>query len=312
MEPVRGSNGLERALLLRHSQKIKIAIATKGRRDILRDVLLWLNHQTRLPDAVLICPAGQEDVDLDSLSSLKYTCEIINSTMTGLTNQRNQILQCIEPEDIVLFIDDDFVPEITYLENCISYFDSDSSAVMLTGSVIADGAQSQGIAFQDAIRMVQDPNAQKMDKVEPIHNGYGCNMAFRAGPVLDNGIRFDERLPLYGWLEDVDFSRQLARFGRVMLVKRCRGVHLGTKVGRISGLRFGYSQVANPLYLANKGTLSYPRALTLMSKNLAANLVKTLRPEPWVDRKGRAIGNVLAFRDLCLGSLGPEKIEQLR
>ena len=47
----------------------------------------------------------------------------------------------------------------------------------------------------------------------PTFSGYGCNMAVRLAPMREHGLRFDERLPLYGWQEDVDLSRRLAAFG---------------------------------------------------------------------------------------------------
>jgi hypothetical protein len=118
-------------------------------------------------------------------------------------------------------------------------------------------------------------------------------------------------LPLYGWLEDVDFSRQLARFGRVVSTDATRGVHLGVKQGRQRGVKLGYSQVANPLYLIGKGTMSPRRALTLIARNLAANTVRSLRAEPWVDRRGRLIGNVRAMLDLVTGRLDPRRIQAL-
>jgi hypothetical protein len=64
--------------------------------------------------------------------------------------------------------------------------------------------------------------------------------------------RFDERLPLYGWLEDVDFGGQLAGIGRIDKLTAARGVHLGIKQGRQSAVRLGYSQIANPTYLSRK------------------------------------------------------------
>jgi GT2 family glycosyltransferase len=67
-----------------------------------------------------------------------------------------------------------------------------------------------------------------------------------------NDVMFDERLPLYGWQEDVDLSRRLAAFGTVVKVPAARGVHLSVKLGRNSGVRLGYSQIANPLYLSFK------------------------------------------------------------
>jgi hypothetical protein len=44
-----------------------------------------------------------------------------------------------------------------------------------------------------------------------------------------------------------------------------------------------------------------------MACNLAANMVKTLRPEPFIDRGGRLSGNLKALGDLVTGRLRPEK-----
>jgi GT2 family glycosyltransferase len=77
-------------------------------------------------------------------------------------------------------------------------------------------------------------------------------MAVRVLPVHGNGLHFDENLPLYGWLEDVDFCRRLAPYGRIVRNARTAGVHLGSNSGRTSGVCYGYSQIANPLYLWRK------------------------------------------------------------
>ena len=134
-------------------------------------------------------------------------------------------------------------------------------------------------------------------------------MAVRLAPLRRNGLAFDERLPLYGWQEDVDLSRRLAPFGTVVRLSAAMGVHLGVKLGRGSGLRLGYSQVANPLYLAAKGE-GYPlaRAITHIAKNIAMNVARSPWPEPYVDRRGRLRGNALALRDLLRGRMNPERV----
>ncbi|MFN3636753.1 MAG: glycosyltransferase family 2 protein, partial [Rhizobium rhizophilum] len=124
-------------------------------------------------------------------------------------------------------------------------------------------------------------------------------------------LRFDEELPLYGWLEDVDFSRAASRFGRVVTSPQLRGVHLGTKIGRMSGVRLGYSQIANPIYLVAKHSMSWRHALNQMGRNLGSNLVKVWRPEPWVDRKGRLEGNARAILDFLLRRLSPQNIRSM-
>ena len=120
--------------------------------------------------------------------------------------------------------------------------------------------------------------------------------------------RFDEALPLYGWQEDIDFSAQLLPKGRIVASDAFHGVHRGVKAGRTSGVRFGYSQVANPVYLVLKGTMTPRKAVAILCNNVAANLVKMWRPEPWVDRKGRVKGNWLAFGDILRGRVRPRRI----
>ena len=131
-------------------------------------------------------------------------------------------------------------------------------------------------------------------------------MATRLAPMRAHDIRFDERLPLYGWQEDVDFSRRLAAHGTVVRLDAATGVHLGTKSGRTAGIRLGYSQVANPIYLTRK-RCGYPvkRALEHIAKNMASNVVRSPWPEPFVDRVGRLRGNLLALRDLATGRARP-------
>jgi len=103
----------------------------------------------------------------------------------------------------------------------------------------------------------------------------------------------------------------MAPYGRIVRSTRLLGVHLGTKRGRTSGVKFGYSQIANPIYMTRKGTLSPPRALCQMGRNLARNIARCLAPEPWIDRRGRLKGNMLALGDLALGCIDPRKILQL-
>ncbi len=128
---------------------------------------------------------------------------------------------------------------------------------------------------------------------------------FRLSALNGRNYRFDEMLPLYGWLEDVDFCRQMAHEGLIVQSNRLQGVHLGTKQGRSSGRRLGYSQVANPWYLMQKGSMTVSIGLRQVVRNLVANLYYSIKPEPWVDRRGRLIGNWWAIVDLFRGRIHP-------
>ena len=122
--------------------------------------------------------------------------------------------------------------------------------------------------------------------------------------------RFDERLPLHGWQEDVDFAARLP--GEAVHTDAFAGVHLGTPSGREAGARLGYAQIANPVYLMAKGTMRPGHALGLMARNLAANHLRAGWPEPWIDRAGRARGNRRALADLLRARLAPERMTQVQ
>src|SRR5580704_11363033 len=152
---------------------------------------------------------------------------------------------------------------------------------------------------------------QGEQRITPTFFAYGCNMCMRMAPIRQHDLRFDETLPLYGWYEDWDFSRQLAAFGSIVHISNACGVHLSTKVGRITGIRMGYAQVANPIYLARKGTFPWSHVFKFIVGPCLKNLVRSLAPEAHVDRLGRFCGNLAAFRDLLTGTLSPTQIVDL-
>ena len=121
--------------------------------------------------------------------------------------------------------------------------------------------------------------------------------------------RFDERLPLYAWLEDLDFSGQIS--GRQVVARGCGGVHLGSKGARVSGRRYGYSQIVNPVYLAQKGTCPAPFAAVLVLRALTSNLLRSPRNHPIFDYRGRLTGNLHALGDLLRRKAAPERILEL-
>jgi hypothetical protein len=292
--------------------QLAVGIATVRRPEMLRFVLDRLAQQTRPADRVIVCAPTAEDIDRGARDSGID----IRIGPRGLTRQRNAIMEAARGFDILVFFDDDFLPSSTYLAGIEQVFVAREDVVMATGRVISDGIIGPGLHIEAASRILQvDPATEAgIDGyvwLDEVANCYGCNMAVRMAAVRAHNCYFDERLPLYGWLEDVDFSRQLGRYGRIVKTSAAWGVHLGIKQGRQSGLRLGYSQIANPIYLCRKGTCPWPQALKLMTRNLGANCLRSLRPEPYVDRLGRARGNLKAFSDLVLGKLDPERILEL-
>ena len=289
--------------------RIAIGIATRGRAAILGDVLAELGQQTRQPDRILVCHVGPEDIE--GLPARFPAVEFLTAP-AGLPRQRNAIMDACGDCDAVLFLDDDFLPSPDHVAVTEQVFRAHPDCVVTTGTVLADGAKGPGIgvAVGRAILAADTPPADAL-AVHPHFNGYGCNMALRLAPLRAHGLRFDEQLPLYAWYEDLDLTRRLGAHGTILRLAGARGVHLGTKAGRVAGTRLGYSQVANAIYLARKGSYPWNRALRSAARNMAMNLVRSLAPEPWVDRRGRLRGNLIALADLLRGRMHPMRVMEL-
>jgi hypothetical protein len=286
---------------------IVLAIATRGRPGLLHGILAQVAMQTVRPSRVLVCCTAPEDIaGLDG-----HDADFIMSA-PGLPAQRNAILDQLGAANAVLFIDDDFLMAPRYIEATLRAMQSDPGVVVTTGDLIADGSKGPGFSPAEAQAMiVADGRMPPCDEVVLAPHGYGCNMAIRNDISRAHGVRFDERLPLYAWSEDMDFTHRLGRHGRIVKLLGARGVHLGVKQGRTSGHRLGYSQIANPIYLFQKGSYTLGRAARSVGRNVAANLVHSVRPEPWIDRRGRLLGNVRAVADIARGRLKPERILEL-
>ena len=299
---------------------IGIIIATAGRPQLIQPLLACLARQTRRPDWIVLAPARPGDLpDGAEVTAAAEGCEVIVvPCVVGLASQRNRGLDWLlnntemfeSEENIAVFFDDDFIARSDWLESATQVFEQHRDVVGLTGVLLGDGVKGAGLNHADADRLLsRQPHKPVAPESLRTATLYGCNMAIRASAARVN--RFDEMLPLYAWQEDFDYSQRIASGGRVVQTPTAVGVHLGVKGGRVSGRRFGYSQIANPYYLLAKGTMGPLKALRLVGGNLTSNLMKLLFPEPHIDRMGRLKGNVLGFRDLLTGRLDPRRIMQL-
>lgn len=298
--------------------KAYVVLATKGRPTDIPIILNLMKTQTMKPDHVVV--VGTSEGDLGNGRNVAAEDPSISfeiSKRPGLPIQRNvgieAILNVHGSEDNAFFIayfDDDYRPQSDWVEQACHAFES-KDIVGMTGWVLADGITGPGISEVDAKRYLSgelppEPHESRSHVGKSLESAYGCNMAFNGS--VSRTYRFDEHLPAYGWLEDRDYTGQALAQGRVMGVGACKGVHLGTKSGRVSGVKFGYSQIANPVFLARKGTMKWWHSGRMMGRNILANHAKTLRPEAWVDRKGRMKGNWIGLFDMVRGRIHPERI----
>jgi hypothetical protein len=293
------------------SLKIAVVIASLGRPGNVATLLRALSQQSLLPSQVIL--SIEKDADAPPKEQLPALNVNYVLGPRGMTAQRNRGLERLSADmDAVIFYDDDFVPSTFALEGISRFFLDHPEVAGATGTLIADGILGAGISPQAALEKVAEADRMhtgiRTDILAYRTSLYGCNMAYRLSMI--RGIRFDETLPLYGWLEDVDFGGQIQH--PLAYTNAFTGVHCGEKRGReTSGKRLGYSQVCNPIYLWRKGTADKATMGKQILRNILANHAKLFFPEPWVDRKGRAAGNWIAAFDLLRGKAHPERILNL-
>jgi GT2 family glycosyltransferase len=246
-----------------------------------------------------------EDLPAD-LGPLPVT--VVHSA-AGLTIQRNALIDAVGPGvDYLVFLDDDTELHPSFLAHAEKLVTRHPDVVLFSGLVVADGVRSAPIGRSTARALLEGRKPD--DDIEEAAHVYGCCMVVRAETA--RAVRFDEALPLYGWLEDRDFSTRVARVGRVVNYAGCELVHLGVPSGRQSGVRLGYQQVVHPAYLRRRRVLSRSETLYLTLRPVLANLLGAAAPtRSAIDRRGRLRGNRIGVRSLLRGEPRPDEALRL-
>jgi GT2 family glycosyltransferase len=290
-----------------------IVISSVNRPDILHDTVAALTKQKSSPISIILSLCDSHSV-LDETARLPLVRVVHGSR--GLTTQRNTGFRDLPPAaKYVLFLDDDIELAPNYLESMEQLLDRKLTIAVASGVSAKDGLRlARALTRDEAVSAVLNHRCDS--RTETAEGAYGCNMFVRRS-VLDT-IRFDERLPLDSWLEDYDFSVRCRGSGEVVWNLETCVAHIGAqRVARERGILVGYSQIANPYYLWQKGVI--PSFGKLLGKFWLPALRVTIRgmvhgKPPWnavLDYRGRMYGNARALADAGCFRLRPERILDL-
>lgn len=294
--------------------KISVVLCSYARPAVLDETVQSLLRQTILPEEILIvCPSPAHVLE----QTLQRDRVRFLLSARGLTIQRNAALDNLGDTDLVAFVDDDMELCPSYLANMVKLFSDDPQVVVASGHMLADGGRAEQVSRQHAQALCANAELRgggaNAISTKPLDYGYGCNLIVRASAAKMN--RFDERLSLYAWLEDSDYSHRCTRGGKAPVTNlSAQCVHLGWRGGRISGKRMGYSQIVNPIYLWKKARVfSLPHIfIQYWMRCIVANCVGSVYGKPEDDRLNRLKGNALAMWDLLNGRCDPMLINQLQ
>jgi GT2 family glycosyltransferase len=285
---------------------LAVIIPSLARPATLHETLLSVLRQSRRAGQIIVSVPGEEHVLPESLGLPGVTLVLAE---IGSARQRNRAIAALRSEaEIVAFLDDDVELHEDYLAQVGRLFDQHPDAMLIDGKVLAEG---RGMLRAEAQEIIAGAGkAQPRAAAIGPEQAYGCNMTVRRRALAS--VRFDERLPLYGYMEDRDFAFECARLGRILRCESAWVVHLRPPAGRLSHRRFGFSQVMNPLYLWRKGNyLTRRNVAWQVSRPLVVNSVLALAPRRGARHRGLLAGNVRALGLALRGRIAPENVLQL-
>jgi succinoglycan biosynthesis transport protein ExoP len=234
---------------------------------------------------------------------------VVLSCVQGTCAQRNVAAKSVRTA-YTLFLDDDVELAPNFIQSMESLLGREKKAIAATGVLVVDGAPGD----KGLDRTLARSFAYSYTRKEPNYDHKeGQNLYVRT--KVFRKVLFDENLPLYGWLEDLDFATNCLRYGRIIMNTETCFAHLATPSGRTSGLRFGYSQIVNPFYLWRKNgrpgltQVILRHWLLYIAYNCRRAVIKM--PSDRNDRTGRFRGNMIALSHVLTGKIDPSHITQL-
>jgi GT2 family glycosyltransferase len=295
--------------------KISVVVCSVNRPAILHDTVISIVAQDQpISEVLIVCPSKKH--------ILQATLETPGVRFVlgplGLPAQRNAGLETIDSDcDLVAFFDDDIELCTSYLKNIAALFAENPDIRIASGKLLRDGGRCTVVTREQARALCWERERNEILPAGPVryvpsNSAYGCNMIVRHAAI--NKLRFDEGLPLYAWLEDRDYSHRITK--NLHPPVECQdavAVHLGARSGRIGGVRMGFSEIINPVYLWVKNkTFSLPYIVVqYWMRCLLGNILGILTRDSEYDRIGLLKGNLLGLEHLLCGRCDPAHVSSL-
>ena len=231
-----------------HPLTLSIVVCTRDRPDLLATCLESLRSQTRRPEEILVVDASAAPARdaIDRLARSMPGCRVaLIGSPPGLPRQRNLGARATTGS-VVVYLDDDVVPEPGYLAAVARTFEDDGSGQIggVGGAQVPDPTPREPWLRRVACRLFlldtygrgivkrsgrPDHAFSPRERME-VECLSGCNMAYRR-EVLD-ALSFDERLDGYALGEDLQFSYRVSRRWKLVLTPEARLDHRHTGGGR--------------------------------------------------------------------------------
>lgn len=306
-------------------QGLSVAVCTYNRPSSLERFLDSLEIQSYLPEKVLIVDASPDDLTEFMLQSRTWQIKDIfylrvGDSLRGLTRQRN-IALAFCGTDLIAFFDDDIVLEMDCLKE-LEITIRNSHDIVGVGACILNEDAKPGFLWNSLYRLGAVPDLtpgkyQRSGLVAPLrllgdHESEidvdrlpgGCTIWRTA---LAQKERFNDFFHGYAQSEDLEFSRRIAKYGRLGISGKAQVRHLHEMRGRPDHIQLGRMGIVNRHYI-HRTTLPdrkwqdvlwfiYAQGLYIAFSIISMFLQKRFR-----DGFYYALGALLGVRDIVRGT----------
>ena len=255
---------------------IVVLIATCNRPELLSNLLQNLDKQTLIPDIIIVSDSSDQDKKIKKSELQNHKCQVIYnySEIKSASIQRNIALD-IAPNNskYIIVLDDDVTPDLFYIEKIIKNFDNE--AIVGVSGIAVNRTHKAKNRFSLAIQKFFLLDSQKEGSITlgginiPFSKTQryekkqfktdwliGCS-AWRYSAIKK--LRFTNFLG-QSLFEDVIFSVNAARIGKLVVDTSIRLDHIQSPIGRSSSIEFYKMWIFNRYFLVrilNKNPIRY-------------------------------------------------------
>ena len=233
---------------------IVVLIATCNRPELLSKLIRNLDKQTLIPDRVIISDSSDQDkkIKKTEFQNHKFQVTYKQSKIKSAAIQRNFALGLASKKTkFIVILDDDVIPKTNYIEKIIKNF-YDESIVGVSGIAVNRTSQSKN-RLSLAVQKLFFLNSQKEGSITL----GGINIPFsRIQRYEKKKIQADWLIGCSAWrysaikkltftnllgqslFEDVIFSMNAAKIGKLVVDTSIRLDHIQSPIGRSNSIEF--------------------------------------------------------------------------
>lgn len=288
---------------------LSLVIATKDRPKDLRRLLSSLTAQQVKPGEIVIVDASTTPVEHVPAEFSELKTKYIRHWPPSAAAQRNAgIRACDAASDLIAFVDDDATFEPDAIANMLRFWETADGNVLgasfsMRNYTLTAGQWLKRSGFVQRLGLYSaEPGGVAPSgwhtAIAGI-TGTRCVEWLPSGAVVWRHSVFDERtfdefFGGYSYLEDLDFSYQMSRRGRLAVVADAGYFHFSSAAGRGSTRQFGKVEVRNRVHFVRKHGLSLPRCCLALAIRFAMTLFSAARHLDGA-MLSRALGNIEAL-----------------